>query len=53
MKMNNETQTSPSSNSVDMTEGNIPDALFFVGAGGIGMTNLERYYLSKGSAVGG
>ena len=33
--------------------GNIPTSLYFVGAGGIGMTNLERYYLSKGSAVGG
>lgn len=32
---------------------NIPSALYFVGAGGIGMTNLERYYLTKGSKVGG
>lgn len=31
----------------------IPSALYFVGAGGIGMTNLERYYLGKGSKVGG
>ena len=26
---------------------------YFVGAGGIGMTNLERYFLSKGCRVGG
>ncbi|MBD5204684.1 MAG: UDP-N-acetylmuramate--L-alanine ligase [Bacteroidales bacterium] len=32
---------------------NVPAALYFVGAGGIGMTNLERYYLGKGSKVGG
>lgn len=27
--------------------------IFFVGAGGIGMANLERYFLSKGHNVGG
>ncbi len=27
--------------------------LFFVGAGGIGMANLERYFLAKGCRVGG
>lgn len=29
------------------------DNLYFVGAGGIGMANLVRYYLSHGSEVGG
>lgn len=28
-------------------------SIFFVGAGGIGMANLERYYLSKGLPTGG
>lgn len=32
---------------------NIPTKLYFIGAGGIGMANLERYYLSKGSKVAG
>lgn len=41
-----------------MTKGkNIGDTdfhnLYFVGAGGIGMANLERYFLSKGHAVAG
>lgn len=29
------------------------DALYFIGAGGIGMSALVRYYLSKGKKVGG
>ena len=29
------------------------DNLYFVGAGGIGMANLVRYYLSHGAEVGG
>ncbi len=28
-------------------------SLYFIGAGGIGMSNLVRYFLSKGKAVGG
>lgn len=32
---------------------NIPERLYFVGAGGIGMANLVRYFLSKGSKVAG
>lgn len=32
---------------------NIPHNLYFVGAGGIGMANLVRYYLSKGCRVAG
>ena len=28
-------------------------AVYFVGAGGIGMSALVRYFLSKGKAVGG
>lgn len=32
---------------------NLPDNIFFVGAGGIGMANLERYALSKKLNVGG
>ena len=31
----------------------IPKRLYFVGAGGIGMANLVRYFLSKGSEVAG
>ena len=31
----------------------IPEYLYFIGAGGIGMANLERYFMSKGSAVAG
>ncbi|MDE5876784.1 MAG: UDP-N-acetylmuramate--L-alanine ligase [Muribaculaceae bacterium] len=31
----------------------IPTALYFVGAGGIGMANLVRYYLAKGAKVAG
>ncbi len=31
----------------------IPENLYFVGAGGIGMANLERYFLSKGCRVAG
>ncbi len=31
----------------------MPEALYFVGAGGIGMTNLERYWLRHGARVGG
>ena len=31
----------------------IPEHLYFVGAGGIGMANLVRYYLRHGSLVGG
>lgn len=31
----------------------IPEKLFFVGAGGIGMANLERYYLRMGAKVAG
>ena len=30
-----------------------PDKLYFVGAGGIGMANLIRYFLSKGAEVAG
>ncbi len=30
-----------------------PEAIYFVGAGGIGMANLVRYYLAKGALVGG
>ncbi|MDE5807644.1 MAG: hypothetical protein K2H76_05955, partial [Muribaculaceae bacterium] len=29
------------------------DSLYFVGAGGIGMANLVRYYLRHGADVGG
>ena len=29
------------------------DALYFVGAGGIGMAALERYFLAKGKFVAG
>lgn len=32
---------------------NIPHNLYFVGAGGIGMANLVRYFLSKGCRVAG
>lgn len=32
---------------------NIPEKLYFVGAGGIGMANLERYYLRMGAKVAG
>lgn len=32
---------------------NLPKKLYFVGAGGIGMANLVRYFLSKGSRVAG
>lgn len=32
---------------------NTPQKLYFIGAGGIGMANLVRYYLSKGAAVAG
>ena len=28
-------------------------SVYFIGAGGIGMSALERYFLSKGVAVGG
>ena len=31
----------------------LPSRLYFVGAGGIGMANLVRYYLRHGSAVAG
>jgi UDP-N-acetylmuramate--alanine ligase len=31
----------------------MPDKLYFIGAGGIGMANLVRYYLSKGASVAG
>lgn len=31
----------------------IPEKLYFVGAGGIGMANLVRYYLKKGAKVAG
>ena len=31
----------------------IPSKLYFVGAGGIGMANLVRYYLRHGSDVAG
>lgn len=30
-----------------------PKSLYFIGAGGIGMANLVRYYLSKGATVAG
>lgn len=30
-----------------------PERIYFVGAGGIGMANLVRYYLSKGTPVAG
>lgn len=29
------------------------DSIYFVGAGGIGMAALERYFLSKGKKVAG
>ena len=32
---------------------NIPSNLYFVGAGGIGMANLVRYFLSKGCRIAG
>ena len=32
---------------------NIPERLYFIGAGGIGMANLVRYYLDKGCKVAG
>lgn len=32
---------------------NIPENIFFVGAGGIGMANLVRYFISQGRNVGG
>ncbi len=35
------------------TEGKLPEKIYFAGAGGIGMANLVRYALSKGSAVAG
>ena len=31
----------------------IPSDIYFVGAGGIGMANLVRYYLAKGARVAG
>ncbi|MDE5997239.1 MAG: UDP-N-acetylmuramate--L-alanine ligase [Muribaculaceae bacterium] len=31
----------------------IPDKIYFVGAGGIGMANLIRYFLSKGCRIAG
>lgn len=31
----------------------IPENIYFVGAGGIGMANLVRYFLSKGCRIGG
>ena len=33
--------------------GNIAQHLYFVGAGGIGMAALVRYYLSRGAQVAG
>ncbi len=30
-----------------------PENIYFVGAGGIGMAALERFFLSKGSHVAG
>ncbi|MDE6835640.1 MAG: UDP-N-acetylmuramate--L-alanine ligase, partial [Muribaculaceae bacterium] len=36
-----------------MREQDIQKSLYFVGAGGIGMANLVRYYLRHGAAVGG
>lgn len=43
---------------MDSTESNHPSdtsfsSLYFIGAGGIGMANLERYFLSKGHKVAG
>lgn len=32
---------------------NIPENIYFVGAGGIGMANLVRYFLSKGCRIAG
>ena len=32
---------------------NILKAVYFIGAGGIGMSALVRYFLSKGKKVGG
>ncbi len=32
---------------------NFPEKIYFVGAGGIGMANLVRYFLSKGAKVAG
>ena len=45
----------------DLTKGHLTasdlpanfDSLYFIGAGGIGMAALERYFLSRGMAVGG
>lgn len=40
-------------NQMNVQEGMIPKKLYFVGAGGIGMANLVRYFLSKGSEIAG
>ncbi|MDE6466652.1 MAG: UDP-N-acetylmuramate--L-alanine ligase, partial [Duncaniella sp.] len=36
-----------------MSQEHIYDNIYFVGAGGIGMAALERYYLSRGKNVAG
>lgn len=36
-----------------ITDFSLPSKLYFVGAGGIGMANLVRYFLSKGATVAG
>lgn len=36
-----------------LLRGASPDKLYFIGAGGIGMANLVRYFLSKGAKVAG
>ncbi|MDE6805721.1 MAG: UDP-N-acetylmuramate--L-alanine ligase [Muribaculaceae bacterium] len=36
-----------------LLRGATPDKIYFIGAGGIGMANLVRYFLSKGAKVAG
>ena len=36
-----------------LLRGEIPGKIYFVGAGGIGMANLVRYFLSKGARIAG
>jgi len=40
-------------NAIQMTNLNNIKSLYFIGAGGIGMSNLVRYFLSKGKNVAG
>lgn len=41
------------SDTIKRTEPGKAEKLFFIGAGGIGMANLERYYMQRGAEVAG